>query len=116
VGALARRLTDLPVGVIGCLRPSPRIAELDRLAVALEAASAQAANTSGCAAIGTVPVGVAPAAVAVDTATNSVYVADTHDGVFFDGRPVHEGTVAVVNGATCDATHPSGCGSQKPPR
>ena len=41
VGALARRLTDLPVGVIGCLRPSPRAAELDRLAGALEAAGAR---------------------------------------------------------------------------
>ncbi len=41
VGALARRLTDLPVGVIGCLRPSPRGAELDRLAGALEAAGAR---------------------------------------------------------------------------
>jgi hypothetical protein len=41
VGALARRLTDLPVGVIGCLRPSPRSAELDRLASALEASGAR---------------------------------------------------------------------------
>jgi predicted ATPase len=41
VGALARRLTDLPVGLIGCLRPSPRVAELDRLAGALEAAGAR---------------------------------------------------------------------------
>src|SRR5215831_16742153 len=41
VGALARRLTGLPVGVIGCLRPSPRGAELDRLAGALEAAGAR---------------------------------------------------------------------------
>jgi DNA-binding CsgD family transcriptional regulator len=41
VGALARRLTDLPVGVIGCMRPSPRGAELDRLAGALEAAGAR---------------------------------------------------------------------------
>src|SRR5262249_50085459 len=41
LGALARRLAGLPVGVIGCLRPSPRGAELDRLAGALEAAGAQ---------------------------------------------------------------------------
>ncbi len=41
VGALARRLTGLPVGLIGCLRPSPRTAELDRLAGALEAAGAR---------------------------------------------------------------------------
>src|SRR5690242_9690902 len=41
VGVLARRLTGLPVGVIGCLRSSPRVAELDRLADALEAAGAR---------------------------------------------------------------------------
>jgi DNA-binding CsgD family transcriptional regulator len=40
VGALARRLTGLPVGLIGCLRPFPRAAELDRLASVLEAAGA----------------------------------------------------------------------------
>jgi len=41
VGVLARRLTGLPVGLIGCWRPSPRVAELDRLAGALEAAGAR---------------------------------------------------------------------------
>jgi predicted ATPase len=41
MGALARRLTDLPVGLIGCLRPVPRVAELDRLAGALAAAGAR---------------------------------------------------------------------------
>jgi len=41
VGVLARRLAGLPVGVIGCLRPSPRSAELDRLAGALEAVGSQ---------------------------------------------------------------------------
>jgi DNA-binding beta-propeller fold protein YncE len=77
----------------------------------IDAATCHAANTSGCKAIGTVPAGVGPAGVAVDTATNTVYVADTQDG-----GPVHEGTVAVVNGATCDASHPSGCAAQKPPQ
>jgi len=41
VGVLARRLDGLPVGVIGCLRPFPRGAELDRLAGALQAAGAR---------------------------------------------------------------------------
>ena len=41
VGALARRSTGLPVGVIGCVRPTPRTAELDRLVGALEAAGAR---------------------------------------------------------------------------
>jgi predicted ATPase len=39
--AMARRLDGLPVGLIGFLRPSPRSAELDRLASALEAAGAR---------------------------------------------------------------------------
>jgi len=41
LGALGRRLADLPVGLIGCLRPWPQIAELDRLTAALEAAGAR---------------------------------------------------------------------------
>jgi len=41
LGVLARRLGDLPVGVIGCLRPSPRSGELDRLAGVLQAAGAR---------------------------------------------------------------------------
>jgi DNA-binding CsgD family transcriptional regulator len=41
LGALGRRLDYLPVGLIGCLRPSPRSAELDRLAGALETAGAR---------------------------------------------------------------------------
>src|SRR5215469_2629076 len=41
LGALARRLAGLPVAVIGCLRPFPRAAELDRLATAMEAAGAR---------------------------------------------------------------------------
>ena len=41
LGALSRRLAYLPVCLIGCLRPSPRVSDLDRLAAALEAAGAQ---------------------------------------------------------------------------
>ena len=41
LAAVVRRLAHLPVALIGCLRPSPRIAELDRLAGALEAAGAR---------------------------------------------------------------------------
>jgi hypothetical protein len=41
VGVLARRLSGLPVGLIGCLRPFPRTAELDRLAGVLEAVGAR---------------------------------------------------------------------------
>ena len=41
LAALSRRLAYLPVALIGCLRPSPRVAELDRLVAALEAAGAR---------------------------------------------------------------------------
>jgi DNA-binding CsgD family transcriptional regulator len=38
LGALGRRLVGLPVAVIGCLRPSPRLPELERTLQALQAA------------------------------------------------------------------------------
>ena len=41
LAALSRRLAYLPVGLVGCLRSAPRLAELDRLVVALEAAGAR---------------------------------------------------------------------------
>jgi DNA-binding CsgD family transcriptional regulator len=41
LGAVARRVTGLPVGLVGCLRPLPRGADLDRLTRALEAAGAR---------------------------------------------------------------------------
>lgn len=37
LGAVSRRLAYLPVAIIGCLRPFPRVLELDGLAAALEA-------------------------------------------------------------------------------
>ena len=40
LAALGRRLAYLPVALIGCLRPSPRVPDLDRLIGALEAAGA----------------------------------------------------------------------------
>ncbi len=51
----------------------------------------------------TVKVGVNPSWDVVDQATNTVYVASYNDG-----------TVSVINGATCNATVTSGCG-QAPP-
>ena len=41
LAALSRRLEYMPVALAGCLRPSPRVAELDRLAAAVEAAGAR---------------------------------------------------------------------------
>jgi YVTN family beta-propeller protein len=60
--------------------------------------------TSGCGQTpATVTVGLAPAVPAVDEATNTVYVPNSN----FGGA----GSVSVIDGATCDATHHSGCGS-----
>ncbi len=47
LAALSRRLTDLPVALIGCFRPSSRAAELDRLAAALEAAGGRHLHLHG---------------------------------------------------------------------
>jgi AAA ATPase-like protein len=41
LAAMGRRVADLPVGIIGCLRPVPRAAELDGAVRALQAAGAR---------------------------------------------------------------------------
>jgi DNA-binding CsgD family transcriptional regulator len=41
LGAAARRLTDLPVALVGCFRPTPRATELDQLITALGAVGAR---------------------------------------------------------------------------
>ena len=76
----------------------------------IDGATCKPTNKSGCTPVGTVRVGTDPANVAVDPATNSLYVANT-----FDNTNSSTGTVSVVNGANCDASDPSGCASQTPP-
>ena len=49
LGALARRLAFLPVALIGCLRPSPRGVELDRLVGVLGAGGARQLTVRGLA-------------------------------------------------------------------
>lgn len=75
----------------------------------IDGATCRASDLGGCEPVGTAPVGTSPAAVAVDQTSNTVYAANTYDGA------VHESTVSVLNGATCDAADASGCGSQTPP-
>ena len=77
----------------------------------IDGAACKPTDKSGCTPVGTVRVGADPANVAVDPATNSVYVANT-----YDNTNSATGTVSVVNGANCDASDPSGCASQTPPR
>jgi DNA-binding beta-propeller fold protein YncE len=67
-------------------------------------ATCQAANTSGCGnAPATVTAGFNPFGIAVDQATNTIYTPLLADGE-------HAGSVAVINGATCNGTNTSGCG------
>ena len=63
-----------------------------------------AIHTSGCGQIAaTVTVGNNPLGVAIDQATNTIYVANAG-----------ENTVSVINGATCNRTNTSGCGQDPP--
>jgi YVTN family beta-propeller protein len=74
----------------------------------INGATCHPSDKAGCAPVGTVRVGPAPAAVAVDPGTDTVYVANTHDGTLTKGP----GTVSVVDGSRCNGTDPSGCASQ----
>jgi YVTN family beta-propeller protein len=83
----------------------------DNTVSVIDGATCNAANTTGCAtAPQTITLGPAfttPAGVAVDQATDTVYVADLENGE-------EPGMVSVVNGATCNAIASAGCG-QTPP-
>lgn len=72
----------------------------------INAATCNAADTSGCGqAPVTVAAGQGPAGVAIDLATDTLYVTDNGPGVNGTGD-----TVSVINGATCNAVDTSGCG------
>jgi DNA-binding beta-propeller fold protein YncE len=69
----------------------------------IDGATCNGTHPAGCAApIGTITVGVAPQAVAVDEATNSVYTANDENGDY-------QGTVSIIDGATCVAGDAAGC-------
>jgi DNA-binding beta-propeller fold protein YncE len=75
----------------------------DRVAV-INAATCNATDTAGC--------GQTPAVVKVGNGTDSLAVSEPTDTIYganaglgFTGH-----TVSVINGATCDGTHHSGCG------
>jgi DNA-binding beta-propeller fold protein YncE len=71
---------------------------------AINAGTCNAQTTSGCGTThGVVHVGAGTNQIAVSTATNTIYAPSA--GPNFSGN-----TVAVINGATCDAADPSGCG------
>jgi YVTN family beta-propeller protein len=76
----------------------------DNTVSVIDGAACNATVTSGCGQTpATAPVGTGPDGVAVDQATDTVYVANGGDN-----------TVSVIDGATCNATVTSGCG-QTPP-
>lgn len=76
----------------------------DNTVSVINTANCNAVTTSGCGQVpATVHVGSGPVAIAVDQATDTIYVGNVNDG-----------TVSVINGATCNATNSSGCG-QVPP-
>lgn len=81
----------------------------DTLSV-IDGAACTAAHPAGCAPVGTVAAGPAPAAAAVDPASDTIYVADTHDHTPTGGP----GTVAIVDGSHCNGRDVSGCASQSP--
>jgi DNA-binding beta-propeller fold protein YncE len=66
-------------------------------------ATCDAAHTTGCGqAPATVNAGFNPWGIAVDQASDTIYTALNADGE-------HQGTVAVINGATCNGTTHTGC-------
>jgi len=73
----------------------------------IDGTTCNAATTTGChKPPHTITVGPAfttPDGVAIDPATDTIYVADLQNG---EGS----GTVSVINGATCNATTTTGCG------
>lgn len=77
--------------------------EGDNTLSVIDSSKCNSANASSCAPIATITVGPGPLYVVLDPTTDTLYV--TLPGPNFD-----QNTVAVVNGATCNATNTSGCG------
>jgi YVTN family beta-propeller protein len=72
----------------------------DNTVSVLDTSRCSASEATGCAQpTATVHVGDSPTGIAVDQATDSVYVSDNGAG-----------TVSVIDGATCNATDQAGCG------
>jgi YVTN family beta-propeller protein len=74
----------------------------------INGATCNAARQTGCGhKPATITVGPAPFGIAIDQATNTIYVANNNGG---DGPA----SLSVINGAICDSADSTGCG-QKPP-
>ena len=74
----------------------------------INGATCNATDQSGCGQVAAkAKVGFGPVGVAVDEATNSVYVSNAANG----DRP---GTVSVINATTCNATNTTSCAGSAP--
>jgi DNA-binding beta-propeller fold protein YncE len=74
----------------------------------INGATCNAASRTGCRQKpATVTVGPAPFGIAIDQATNTIYVANNNGG---DGPA----SLSVINGATCDAANSTGCAHRPP--
>jgi YVTN family beta-propeller protein len=77
----------------------------DQTLSVIDGATCNATNTTGCSQTPSqVHLGRSPSAVAVDQATNTIYVLN----------PGNPGTVSVIDGATCNASVTSGCDKAPP--
>jgi DNA-binding beta-propeller fold protein YncE len=75
----------------------------------INTATCNALSSAKCSATPpTVAVGVDPQGIAVNTATNTVYVTN------IGSRETASDTVSVIDGATCDAVTTTGCGQTAP--
>jgi DNA-binding beta-propeller fold protein YncE len=86
---------------------APSFTTGDTVAV-INGATCNGTDHSGCGHLAaTVNVGLYPFGIAVDDATQTVYVANNTNG---DSA----GTVSVINGATCNGSDPAGCNGTMP--
>jgi DNA-binding CsgD family transcriptional regulator/tetratricopeptide (TPR) repeat protein len=108
LAALSRRLAYLPVALVGCLRLAPRMAELDRLVVALEAAGARRLALTGLAEDAvrdlvadalTVEPGPELMAKISPAAGNPLFVTELLAALAHDGPAASSGLAAVPNSA-----------------
>jgi DNA-binding beta-propeller fold protein YncE len=94
-----------PVGItVDAARHTIYVANaLDDTVSVIDSNKCNSRNSSHCTTIATITVGPVPFYLAFDPTTDTIYA--TLPGPDFDNN-----TVAVINGATCNATNTSGCG------
>jgi predicted ATPase len=116
LGALGRRLADLPVALIGCFRPSPRVTELDRLMAALDAVGARHLTVSplpaeAVAALAAETVGTEPGpgllAGLSGAAGNPLFVTELLGALLEEGGAASKGAASFLGRRSCDSVDQS---------